>query len=93
MTIAAYTRAVLLDEKLLPMPASHARLGACILGAISALATDESAQAAEATRLLREAQRLGAEFSLAYLAAFDAAHATDEPWTTPDRPERRNGTG
>ncbi len=44
---------------------------------------------AEAVRLLREAQRFGAEFARAQLPAFNASHALDMPWDSPDRPERR----
>jgi hypothetical protein len=75
-------------EKRFPIPASHARMGGCILDAIWAL-EQPTPNVAEAIRLLRQAQALGVEFARAQLPAFDASHALDDPWDSPDRPERR----
>jgi hypothetical protein len=88
MTLSRYIESLVLGEQRIPLPASHARIGGCIMDALWALEQPEP-NVAEAVRLLRTMQRLQVEFSLAYLPAFDKAHAADAPWDSPDRPERR----
>jgi hypothetical protein len=82
-TISAYFEALVMGQEMFPIPASHASLGACVLDALAALGRPEP-DVPEAIRLLREAQRLGAEFGRAYLPAFDAAHAADDPEQSTD---------
>jgi hypothetical protein len=77
MTMAEYLTLLVRGDTPLPIPASHARIGGCILDAIAVLDQPEP-DAAAAIAHLREAQRLGAEFARGYLPAFDAAHALDE---------------
>jgi hypothetical protein len=88
MTLTEYVATLIRGEQRFPVPASHARLGGCILDAVWALEQPEP-NVAEAVRLLREAQRFGAEFARAQLPAFNASHTLDVPWDSPDRPERR----
>ena len=83
LTMAAYLTTLVRGDTPLPIPASHARLGACIVDAIAALDRPAPDTAAAITQL-REAQRLGAEFARAYLPAFDESHALDEPERTTD---------
>ncbi len=83
MTIADYLTALVRGDTPFPIPASHVRLGGCVVDAIGVLSRPEP-DAAAAIRLLREAQRLGAEFERAYLPAFDASHADDEPEQSTD---------
>jgi hypothetical protein len=77
-TMTEYIGSLIRGDKPFPIPASHARLGACVLDAIAALQRPEP-DVASAIKSLREAQRLGAEFARAHLPAFDASHADDEP--------------
>jgi hypothetical protein len=83
MTMADYLTALVRGDEPFPIPASHVRLGGCVVDAIAVLSRPEP-DVATAIRLLREAQRLGAEFERAYLPAFDAAHAHDEPEQSTD---------
>jgi hypothetical protein len=78
MTMADYLTALVRGDEPFPIPASHIRMGGCIVDAIAVLRQTEPDIAA-AIRLLREAQRLGVEFERAFLPAFDASHAGDEP--------------
>lgn len=78
MTMADYLTALVRGDEPFPIPASHIRMGGCIVDAIAALRQTEP-DIADAIRLLREAQRLGMEFERAFLPAFDASHADDEP--------------
>ncbi len=88
MSLSSYLAALVNGEQRIPLPSSHARIGACIVSAIAELQrpTPNSAGAIE---LLREAQALGVEFARGHLPAFDAMHTLDGSWDSPDRPERR----
>jgi hypothetical protein len=88
MTLSRYIESLVLGEKRFPIPASHARLGGCLLDALWAL-EQPAPNVSEAVRQLRAAQALGAAFARDQLPAFDASHAVDVPWDSPDRPERR----
>jgi Flp pilus assembly protein TadB len=77
MTMADYLTALVRGDEPFPIPASHIRMGGCIVDAIAVLRQTEP-DVEGAIRLLREAQRLGVEFERAFLPAFDGSHAADE---------------
>jgi hypothetical protein len=88
MSLAAYLVALVNGEQRVSFPSSHARIGACIVGAIAELQRP-TPNPAGAIVLLREAQGLGVDFARNFLPAFDAMHTLDGSWDSPDRPERR----
>ncbi len=88
MSLSSYLAALVNGEERFPLPSPHARIGACIVGAIADLQRPR-ANLAEVIAVLREAQALGVEFARAYLPAFDAMHTIDESWNSPDRVELR----
>ncbi len=88
MSLSSYLAALVNGEQLVPFPAAHARIGACVVNAIAEL-QQTRANPAGAIAMLREAQGLGAEFARAYLPAFDATRTLEGLWDSPDRPERR----